>query len=326
MATRVRKSSDTWNYFTDLGSDKAKCNICSKQLSYKGGSTFNLTRHIRTMHPTVCSSSRRLTPASETVDLDEPEVGVAVLGANTSSLPTSTIATSADLPRRTQSQEKISSYMHRPLPGRKSQEIDFALLETIVKNYLPFQIVESVYFQKYCRLLNNSYTLPPRKAISTVLTDKLYDITKGKIMQQLEKAEAVTISTDGWTSINNDCYLSVTAHYLGEDMEMKSSLLECFKYDDKHTAENLCNELKHVTLEWKIQNKIVAIVTDNAANIIAAVRLTGWRHVPCFAHTLNLIVRSGLECLKELCDKVKSIVEFFRRSPQATGKLKATQL
>ena len=56
-----------------------------------------------------------------------------------------------------------------------------------------------------------------------------------------------------------------------------------------HTAEYIADELKrmHITDEWNITEKVVAIVTDNAANIVAAVRLNGWRHVPCFAHTLN---------------------------------------
>ena len=38
-----------------------------------------------------------------------------------------------------------------------------------------------------------------------------------------------------------------------------------------HTAENLAEELKCITDEWKITNKEVAVVTDNAANIVAAV-------------------------------------------------------
>ena len=42
-----------------------------------------------------------------------------------------------------------------------------------------------------------------------------------------------------------------------------------------HTAENIADELKQVTDKWKITKKIVAVVTDNVANIVAAVRLIG---------------------------------------------------
>jgi hypothetical protein len=62
-------------------------------------------------------------------------------------------------------------------------------------------------------------------------------------------------------------------------MELKSSSLDCFKHDEKHTTVNLAQELKGVTGEWGIENKVVDVVSDNAANIVAAVRLTEWKHV-----------------------------------------------
>ncbi|GBP09516.1 Zinc finger BED domain-containing protein 6 [Eumeta japonica] len=42
---------------------------------------------------------------------------------------------------------------------------------------------------------------------------------------------------------------------------------------------------------WKISNKVTAIVSDNVNNIVAAVQSGGWRHIGCFAHTLNLVVQ-----------------------------------
>ena len=42
-----------------------------------------------------------------------------------------------------------------------------------------------------------------------------------------------------------------------------------------HTAENIANELKAATDEWGITWKIVAMVTDNAANIVATICLNG---------------------------------------------------
>ncbi|XP_049829429.1 E3 SUMO-protein ligase ZBED1-like [Schistocerca gregaria] len=46
-----------------------------------------------------------------------------------------------------------------------------------------------------------------------------------------------------------------------------------------------------------------------------------WWHVPCFAHTVNLIVQASLEPITDTRAKVKSVVEFFKRSPQAFEKL-----
>nr|CAH0112333.1 unnamed protein product [Daphnia galeata] len=67
-----------------------------------------------------------------------------------------------------------------------------------------------------------------------------------------------------------------------------------------HTSENICAFLKEVANEWNIDEKIVAIVTDNASNMKLAVTLGGWKHVSCFAHTLNLAVTDALKNNSEL--------------------------
>ena len=68
---------------------------------------------------------------------------------------------------------------------------------------------------------------------------------------------------------------------------MGSYLFECFNYSERHTAENLRDELL-------LEGKVVAVCTDNAANITAAVKLAKLKHLPCFAHTLNLVVQKGV--------------------------------
>ncbi|CAB3231863.1 unnamed protein product [Arctia plantaginis] len=75
--------------------------------------------------------------------------------------------------------------------------------------------------------------------------------------------------------------------------------------------------------DWQITNKITCVVSDNAANIQAAIRLGEWRPVGCFAHTLNLIVQNGLKVISEIVGKVKSIVEYFKKSCTAQTKLES---
>ena len=77
-----------------------------------------------------------------------------------------------------------------------------------------------------------------------------------------------------------------------------------------------------------ITQKIVAVVTDNAANIVAAIRLNGWKHVPCFAHTLNLIVQDALKAnpvLSDISKKCQDIVSYFHCSCKATDRLREIQ-
>lgn len=74
---------------------------------------------------------------------------------------------------------------------------------------------------------------------------------------------------------------------------------------------------------------MVAIVSDNAANIKAAIELLKIPHMPCAAHTLNLTVMDSMNKIKEvevLLNKCRNIVARFKRSTVAMDILKAEQI
>lgn len=99
------------------------------------------------------------------------------------------------------------------------------------------------------------------------------------------------------------------------------SSLNTYQVTSSHTAQNISLELMNVTDMWNITSKVVCVVTDNASNMTAAVKLTPWLHLPCFAHTLNLIVQSSLSSysseLVNLRQKCRNIVTYFKRIVQA---------
>lgn len=72
-------------------------------------------------------------------------------------------------------------------------------------------------------------------------------------------------------------------------------MLECVEFSQRHTVENLQIDLERVFTEWHIQQKIITVVSDNAANIKAAVKLRKWKHVGYFAHSLNLVVQNAIQ-------------------------------
>lgn len=69
-------------------------------------------------------------------------------------------------------------------------------------------------------------------------------------------------------------------------------------------------------------------MTDNGANMVAAVRKAEWRQHPCFAHTLNLIAKDSLKTVPEVVkvlEKCNAIISFFHHLTQATEKIRAVQ-
>lgn len=67
------------------------------------------------------------------------------------------------------------------------------------------------------------------------------------------------------------------------------------KLDSRHTGENMANALSEIFTEWNIQKKISCIVTDNAANALKMCQILKIKNLPCFAHSLNLVVQDNLD-------------------------------
>ncbi|CAG5033891.1 unnamed protein product [Parnassius apollo] len=79
-----------------------------------------------------------------------------------------------------------------------------------------------------------------------------------------------------------------SAVFGSDETKLKSDLIGCVEYNERHTSENLKAFLCDVMAEWNIADYTTAIASDNAANITAAIRDTGRWHIPCFAHSITL--------------------------------------
>jgi hypothetical protein len=64
----------------------------------------------------------------------------------------------------------------------------------------------------------------------------------------------------------------LTAHGINQNFGTQNFCLEMpFEYDS-HSGENLAHHLNLAMLKWEINNKVVAVVTDNARNIVNALK------------------------------------------------------
>ena len=135
----------------------------------------------------------------------------------------------------------------------------------------------------------------------------------------------VALTSDLWTSRTTKSYLTITCYFVTSTWEHESLVLETFGFKNDHTAQNIAASFQKIAEEWGISREVVAMVTDNAANVVAAVRHTGWTHVPCFAHTLNLVISEAIKAdtkIHQLRKSCRDIVSFFHHSVKASEKLK----
>lgn len=333
MEDERRKRSNVWRYFKEISAGQAKCELCANTYSFKSGSTSNLSRHLKMKHIGIeVESAKKIhlsKPSSQSLPTMETDPhaqpSTSQHAAPTQEISTRTSASTSTQILRKNQQTNISQYMQRPVSVLKSKRLDELLLKFIVKQFHPFNIVDQPEFRELLRELNSGYLLPSRKTCSNSLLDQVYNNTVEKVQNDLKCIEACSITADGWTSDANDSYIAITIHYLSDECQFRSALLDCFVYNERHTAENIASEIKAVCTKWNVERKVVAIVSDNAANMVAAARILGWAHIPCFAHTLNLIIQHALKEIKEIQAKTKTVVEYFKRSSHANAKLKMMQ-
>lgn len=299
-----RKRSSIWLHFNDVGDCKAECRICKMKISIRAGSTTNMHRHLKTAHPSVQLEEREQPPSTG----PEP----------------SKLAADSTVLLKTAGQTKMSTFILKQMTPAKQISVDEELAKMIASDFQPFSIVEDKGFKSFVQALNPTYVLPSRKTLSQTIIPQLYNTECALWQDRVKKASAVCLTTDCWTSRTTCSYMSVTCHFI-ENFKMTSCLLDCFEFAERHTAENLAEELLRVAKEWQVDGKVVCCVTDNAANITKAIKILQWTHHPCLAHTINLMVKDALKVVKPTVDKVKAIVEFFHKSTVATEKLKSTQ-
>lgn len=67
-----------------------------------------------------------------------------------------------------------------------------------------------------------------------------------------------------WTSRTTEAYFTVKCHFINKCLETS-----CFP--GQHTADNISLELKRITDEWAITQKVIAVVANNSANMVSAV-------------------------------------------------------
>ncbi|KAL2081038.1 hypothetical protein ACEWY4_022891 [Coilia grayii] len=206
----------------------------------------------------------------------------------------------------------------------RKQELDEALVNIIVKDLQPFSIVEDSGFRDFVALLDPSYTLPSRRALKNMVVHK-YEEEKAKAAMQ--SVEAVGLTSDMWTSINMEAYLAVTCHYVDDSAKLATVLLGVVPFPISHTADNISAAKKLLMQEWGIEGKVTSIVTDAGANMVASVRNLNLRHVICFAHALNLVVKKSLDATPGLADiraRSQKVVAYFKSSTTAK-KLREVQ-
>lgn len=177
----------------------------------------------------------------------------------------------------------------RGLPYARQKRASDLLTRAICLDLKPFNLVEGRGFAAFVHELEPRFKIPCRKTLTSNVM-KLYDTTKSGIRAMLQ-GEKIALTTDGWTSLATESYVTVTAHFINKEWEMKSIVLDTSELQTAHSAQNVSTCIESILREFNLERE-----STNYVNAVE--RYLEITDIPCMAHTINLAPRKGLEAAR----------------------------
>jgi hypothetical protein len=143
--------------------------------------------------------------------------------------------------------------------------------DSLVDNFItgcaiPMSIVESESFKKFITDLDPKYVLPSRQFITYTYLPKVKARTEEVVCKLLSEATYVALTMDTWSDRRCHAYLALTCHTFVRCKPL-SFLLSFESFKGSHTGQLIAEEFERVIDKYEIAQKVVFVVTDNAANM-----------------------------------------------------------
>ena len=281
---------------TIVSKQHAVCHICNQDMSYKNNTT-NLFSHLECHHREEYAKLRKTGPT--TTETQQPSIAESFAHA----VPLGASST------------------------RHKQLVD-AVGMFIIRDLRPLSVVEG---EGFCRLMTVAeprFKLPSRTHFSQAVIPTKYVEVRREMEAFLHTVQHCSVTTDLWTAkYQVRSYMSLTCHAIDGEWVLRSMVLSTRELPVDHTAENLSFALTEVMTEWDIRDKVVGSSTDNAKNIVNAMKCLDIFNMPCVGHTLQLSVLKSFElnAVSKMLSRLRKIAGHFHRSSKASSKLRDKQ-
>lgn len=202
------------------------------------------------------------------------------------------------------------------------------LCSAVVVHDLPFSFIEYKCVRMAFEYLRPDLNLISRNTLKADVL-KFFEREKGRIRSMLEMAPGrICLTSDCWSSITSDGYITLTAHFIDMDWVLQKRVLNFSLMPSPHTGVALSNKLLSMLSGWGIKMKLFSLTLDNASSndvcadfLITQLKLNDalvsngeFFHIRCCAHIINLVVQDGLKDIDGVVVKIRESVKFVRGS------------
>ncbi|XP_005103835.1 zinc finger BED domain-containing protein 1 isoform X1 [Aplysia californica] len=399
-----RPRSVVWYYFDKIPNEpqRAKCKLCGATCHH-ANNTSNLFKHLRVKHPSTYKEAESQREAEMELYLElkakagKPVTRPGVRGRRPKALVQNATADATYISQQLNNSSTAvaaSVGLGIATPGikksygaeRVKQNTNKALLKMLTVDLQPASIVEGRGFRDFVKALDVRYEPPSKKTIMKTMLNDLAEETKNKVKLEVVIASFFAITVDTWMYRGSQNFITVSAHFIKDNWEMSSIVLETFDRTDEATggetsppssqlvkldglpshtpgmvtpgivpsdplsssteekfvtgpasssspahgkSDALALSLKRITDEWNISERIISLISNGTDNTVTAATLsTGWEHLVCFGHTLNLVINNALKSVAEIVriqKKTSDAVGYFETCVKASDTLSAVQ-
>ena len=161
-------------------------------------------------------------------------------------------------------------------------------------------MVEGQGFRDMMTYLEPGYTIPNRKQFTALIQHK-HNLTKEELkLKMKEKAIGMSLTTDIWTSVAVEAYMTVTVHYINPDWILESLVFGDFLFSTETHWYHIAEKLQELAQRWEISEKVVSIIHDEAANMELAMEIlekeANWRSFSCLCTSSSAMLKGWCEC------------------------------
>lgn len=157
-------------------------------------------------------------------------------------------------------------------PITPQDKADSSLLKFLIENNISFNAVDSDSFKDFYGILTASSSQSKLKPTASSklkeLLEEKYDLFQRQLLEFLSTIEFGAVTGDKWTSSSHLPFQAWVIHTLSSDWRMKNILMSA-RSISKSTSAMLDKDLQDILNMFDCKDKVVALVSDNASNMMA---------------------------------------------------------